>query len=393
MTAWTVFKKEVLDNFRDRRTLLSALVLGPLFGPALFAALINMMLERTLDRLDEPLDIPVVGAEFAPNLIGHLRQEDIHVKADHGLVELVDAEAAVRAGAEALVLIVSEDYADAINRGEPGRVTLVVDEANTQNSSSRSRVRRALRGYSETIVALRLAARGMSPSLLRPMTVDSADVSTPTGRSVLLLGMMTYFLLFAMLVGGLYLAIDTTAGERERSSLEPLLTLPVTRTGLLSGKMLATVFYMLLSLALSITAFAIALGFVPLERLGMATSFNVGTAVMTFAAIAPFAILGAALMTVVASFTKSYKEAQSYLTVVLFVPTLPILIASIYQVKPSLELMLVPSLAQHLLVTELIKGEPLNLLFYGVSAASVLAFGAIAWWVAAKLYAREGLLG
>src|SRR5690606_12673378 len=103
--------------------------------------------------------------------------------------------------------------------------------------------------------------------VLAPLAIDSVDVSTAAGRSVLLLGMLSYFLLLATLMGGFYLAIDTTAGERERGSLEPLLTTPVSRAALLLGKMAATVCYMLLSLALTVVAFTIALGFVSLERL------------------------------------------------------------------------------------------------------------------------------
>ena len=106
-------------------------------------------------------------------------------------------------------------------------------------------MRGTLEAYGQQIGTLRLVANGVNPSLLRPLLVDDLDVSTPAGRSVLMLGVLTYFLLFATLTGGLHLAIDTTAGERERKSLEPLLTLPVTRASLLLGKMAATVCYML----------------------------------------------------------------------------------------------------------------------------------------------------
>ena len=86
---------------------------------------------------------------------------------------------------------------------------------------------------------MRLVARGVSPLALRPLNVDEVDVSTPSGRSAILLGMMSYFFIFALLMGGMYLAIDTTAGERERGSLEPLLALPVTRGQLMLGKIIA----------------------------------------------------------------------------------------------------------------------------------------------------------
>ena len=261
-----VFRKEVLDNVRDRRTLFSALVFGPLFGPALFAVLVSVMLEQTLAKLDETLELPVSGAEHAPNLITFLERND--VEPEPGPADLAEARRLVKDGAADVVLWIEPDYGAALAAGEPARLTLVFDQSNNRAGQSVARVKRLLNGYGSRLGALRLQVRGLNPWLVRPITVDELDVSTPTGRSVVLLGMLTYFLLFAMLMGGLYLAIDTTAGERERGSLEPLLTLPVSRGELLVGKLFATVFYMLLSLLLTLGAFVVALQFVPLEQLG-----------------------------------------------------------------------------------------------------------------------------
>jgi sodium transport system permease protein len=386
-----VLGKEIVDNFRDRRTLFSALVFGPLFGPLLFATMITVMLNQAIERLDETVELPVLGAEHAPNLMGFLEQQDID--AVDGPESLALARQWVIDGKEDLVLVIPEGYAEDVAAGRPGRLILVVDQSNNRAGRTVLRVRGVLQGYNGKLASLRAAARGIHPFVFRPLTLDTDDVSTPSGRSVLILGMMTYFLLFAMLMGGLYLAIDTTAGERERNSLEPLLTLPVTRSQLLFGKLAATVFYMLLSLFLTITAFAIAIRFVPLERLGMTASFSPLAVIQAFLILAPFALLGAALMTVVASFTKSYKEAQSYLTVVLLIPTLPIVFASLYQVKTTLGLMWVPSLSQHLLITNLIKAEPVPLEYWAVSATSSLVLGALAATIAVWLYRRERILG
>ncbi len=205
--------------------------------------------------------------------------------------------------------------------------------------------------------------------------------------------MLTYFLLLATLMGGFYLAIDSTAGERERRSLEPLLTLPVPRTSLLLGKMAAATCYMWLSLALTLIGFTIALRFLPLEQLGMSSSFGPRSALEAFAIIAPFAPLGAALMTLVASFTKSYKEAQTYVTLVLLVPTLPLIFATLLNVAPSAALMWIPSLSQHLLVTALIKQQAVALSFYMESTVCTLALGALLAVAAMRLYQRERVLG
>jgi sodium transport system permease protein len=149
-------------------------------------------------------------------------------------------------------------------------------------------------------------------------------------------------------MGGLYLAIDTTAGERERGSLEALLSLPVARAALVGGKILATCAYMSISLALNLSAFVFVFRFVPLDRIGMSANLSWGTALAFFGICLPFIPVGAVLMTLVASFTRTYREAQTYLTTVLLVPTLPIAFASIYSLKTKSSLMFIPSLSQHL---------------------------------------------
>lgn len=390
-TPVTVFKKEVLDNFRDRRTLISALLFGPLFGPLLFAFVINLSIERSLSDVDKTLDLPVIGSENAPNLMRYLQSRNIDVVA--GPSDREAALDAVRTGTHDVVVIVPAEYGQQLADGIPARVELISDQANAQAGRKARRVRDALRGYSRQIAALRLSARGVSPSVMRPLNIDDVDLSTPSGRSAILLGMMSYFFIFALLMGGMYLAIDTTAGERERGSLEPLLALPVTRDQLILGKIAATCVFMALSLALSLGSFFFALKFIPLQQLGMTPNFGPDVLLAAFLILSPFILLGAAVMTLVASFTKSYKEAQTWLSVVLLAPTLPILIVSILTLRPRLEFMFVPSLSQHLLLVDMVKNEPLNALHVGISVTSTLAIGAVLTWLCARLYRREGLLG
>jgi len=387
-----VCRKEVLETARDRRTLFS-LLLGPLFGPLLFVVLINVVVSQNLTSAEQVLDVPLVGAEAAPNLVALLNARGIRPLPNHGLHGLDDAAAAVTARRYDLVVVFDDRFADEFATDNGARVTLVFDRSNSRVGTRVERVRSVLNAYSQQIGALRLVARGVSPALLRPMLVDEYDVSTPAGRSVLMLGILTYFLLFATLTGGLHLAIDTTAGERERKSLEPLLTTPVTRTSLLLGKMAATMLYMLVSLALTLAAFNVALGYMPLEQLGMSSGFDLATATAVFFVLLPFAPVGAALMTTVASFTKTYREAQTYLTFVLLVPTLPVIFATMLNVEPKLSLMWIPSLSQHLLITNLIKQEPLDPAFVATSVLASLAIGAAIAWIATRLYRREAILG
>ncbi len=383
----TVFLKEVKDNFRDRRTMTSALIFGPLFGPLMFVAMLSLMLSRTVIEADEPLDLPVLGAENAPNLIEFLEQRDARI-----LPAPADARAAVRDGIVDLVLVIPESFSENFSSGDPAPVRVVSDDSNSRTAKHLNRLMNLLRLYNATIASQRLQIRGISPVVVSPLAVQRTDVSTPEGRSVIVLGMMTYFVLFAMLLGGMYLAIDTTAGERERGSLEPLLTLPVDRRDLILGKIFATCFFMLLSLSITLFAFTATLGFIPLEGIGMAANFGPDIAIKVLLLMMPFSLVGAGLMTVVASFTKSYREAQSYLTVVLLVPTLPIIFASIYSLKPDNSLMAIPSLSQHLLVTSLMRAEPLRTDFVILSVSGTVAVGCALIWLAVRLYRREGLL-
>jgi sodium transport system permease protein len=199
--------------------------------------------------------------------------------------------------------------------------------------------------------------------------------------------------MFAMLMGGLYLTIDATAGERERGSLEALLTTPVSRDTLIYGKILAACLYMLISLTITLAAFSICLKFVPLEELGMTTNFGPAVAAKMLLLAAPFVLLGASLMTVVASFTRSYREAQSWLTFVLLVPTMPIIVAGLLSVRSSMTLMMLPSMSQHLLMTSLLRDEPLPASYVLVSVTSTLVLGALLAWIAGRLYRRESILG
>lgn len=389
-TILTVCRKEVIENSRDRRTLFSTLLFGPLFGPALFAIMINVIISQALSGAEEDITLPIVGQEHAPNLVDFLRRRGVEASAD--LESLEEATAAVREGEHEIVLVISPEFPANFRAGGDARVTLVFDPSQTRLNLSTRRVRGLLNAYSRQLAFMRLQARGINPLLIRPITIDDFDISTATGRSALLLGMLTYLLLFATLMGGFHLAIDSTAGERERGSLEPLLTTPVARADLLLGKMAATMCYMMLSLTLTVAGFTVALYFAPLEQMGMSSNFGPLVALKIILILAPFVPLGAALMTLVASFTKSYKEAQTYLGLVLLVPTLPLIIATFLNTRPDLSLMWIPSLSQHLLIIELIKAEPLNLGYLGVSTTSTLLFGALLAWLAIRLYDRERLL-
>jgi sodium transport system permease protein len=387
---FSVFAKEFLENLRDRRTLVSALLFGPLFGPLLFGLMVSRMLNQNAVESDEPLKLTISGSEYAPGLARYLEGQG--VKLTRANLSESEARAAVRRASQ-VVLIIPKEYGPRFTAATPAPVLLIADSADSQTRRSADRAKIVLGGYASSIAQLRLQARGVSPLLAAPVAINEVDVATPAGRAVVVLGFMTYFVLFAVLMGGLYLAIDSTAGERERGSLEALLSLPVARSGLVGGKILATCAYMCISLALSLAAFVCVFRFVPLERLGMSSNLSAGTALILFAICVPFVPLGAALMTFVASFTRSYREAQTYLTTVLLIPTLPIAFASIYSLRTQSSLMLIPSLSQHLLMTSVLKDETIAARDVWVSAGSSLAVALVLMVLTARHWRRETMLG
>lgn len=382
-----VFRKEVLDNLRDRRTVMSSLLLGPLFGPLFFALAMSVMLLSQLDDVDEPLELPLKGAEHAPNLVRFLESQNVVIVPASG-----DLEARVKSGELDMAVVISESFPSRFRAGEPAPLQLIADESNTTTRKTMRRAELALEAYSRQIAALRLQVRGVSPEAMMPLAIGRVDVSTREGRSVLILGMITYFVLFASLMGGLYLAIDATAGERDRNSLESLMALPVGRRQLMWGKIGATMAFMLLSVAVCVLAFYVGLKFVPLERLDMTANFSPAVALGVFLVIVPYVVFGAGLLMIVGTFTKTQKEAQTYLGLMLAIPTMPILFAAIVGVKPSAPLMLVPSLGQHLLITDLLKAEPLNWGWAALSAVSTALIGLAMCHIATRRYDRETIL-
>ncbi len=387
---WIVFAKEFVENLRDRRTLISALLFGPLFGPLLFGAMVTRMLNQNSFEADQPLQLTISGGELAPGLMQYLKSHDVTLTLS-ALTEDA-AKAAVRGGRAPVVVIVSPEYPERFEAAKPAPVLVVADSADSQERKNADRARALLANYGSAIAQQRLQVRGVNPLLTVPVAVNDVDVATPTGRAVVILGFMTYFVLFALLMGGLYLAIDSTAGERERGSLEALLSLPVLRSALVGGKILATCAYMCLSLSISLTAFVVVFRFVPLERLGMSANLGAGTALTLFAICLPFVPLGASLMSFVASFTRTYREAQTYLTSVLLIPTLPIAFASIYSLKTKSSLMFIPSLSQHLLMTSVLKAEPISGGDVLVSAGASLFFALVFALLTARHWRRETML-
>ncbi|MEO7067210.1 MAG: ABC transporter permease [Rhodanobacter sp.] len=382
----TVFMKEVRENLRDRRTLISAFLTGPLLGPLMFVLLVSVIVNQQLDKADQPLRVPVIGAQYAPNLVSALVAGGIVPQP-----AVANPERAVQQRDDDVVVRIPADYPQAWRRGERVQVEVIYDSSQRDASAAVDRVIRLVDGYAHQQAALRLVARGLSPTIASPVVVARRDQATAQSRAVLMFNMLPYFFILTIIMGGMYLAIDLTAGERERQSLEPLFANPVPRWKILMGKLLAIAAFSAASLLLCLLAFAIVGRFVPAEKLGMEVDLGWHFAAFVLLLQLPMVALFAALQSLVAAFAKSFREAQTYLSLLMMVPIIPSVMLMVLPIKPRDWMYAVPLLGQHLGILDLLRGsdigsERLTLCLIGTTVAAVLAIA-----VTTRLYQSEKL--
>ncbi len=382
----TVFWKEVRENLRDRRTVINTLLTGPLLAPVIFVLIINVAVTRELDKAEKPLPLPVAGAEYAPNLIEALKQQGAEIKAAPA-----DPERAVREQDADLVLRIPPSYADAWRKGEQAQVELIFDQSQRDASGPVARLRGMLESYSQRNGALRLVARGLSPAIVKPVVVASRDQSTAQARSSTMFGMLPYFFILGVFMGGMALAIDTTAGERERQSLEPLLVNPVGRGQVLLGKLGATAAFAGTTLLLSIIAFSIAGQFMPTEKLGMSLQIGPRFALLTLFAMLPLVALLVTLQTLAAAFAKSFREAQTYLSLLMLVPAIPTMMLSVFPMKTQEWMYAVPLMGQQIAITRLMRGDLVTPAQLGLCFACSALVAVLVYLVTAHIYRSERL--
>jgi sodium transport system permease protein len=290
------------------------------------------------------------------------------------------------------VLRILPEYPDQWRQGLPAPVEVISDPSRQESNAAIRKLKGMLSGYGRQMAALRLQLRGVSPQLAAPVMVRDVDLSTPKSRAILAVIFLPYVLMITAFTGATHLAMDTTAGEKERKSLEPLLINPVPRWQIMSGKMLTTMVFAMASLALTLVSFRIVLPWMPVGAFGMDLTLGLGTLLRILLVISPVAILAAALLTLLASFAKSYREAQSYMGLVILIPMIPSLIFMANPLKAEAWMMTVPLFSQNILIGEIIRGESVALDWYAMSVASTLVIGLVLAVVAANLYNRPKLI-
>jgi sodium transport system permease protein len=367
-----VLRKEVGDNLRDRRAVAMAL-LFPLLGPVLLAVTFSVVARQARSADEKPLELPVAGAAHAPHLVEFLRGAGAEV-----LEPPADPEAAVRAGDRDLVLVIPPEFGQRLREGRPAPVRLVVDESRSAARGSVERARGMLSRWSRQTGALRLMARGVHPAAGEALALETVDLATPESRAALLLSMLPYFLVVALFVGGMYVAIDTTAGERERQTLEPLLLNPVPREAVALAKVGATALFATVALAETIVGFGLVPLALPLERLGFSIRLDPAMLARAFLLFLPLLLLASGLQVAVAVRARGFKAAQSSLSFLMLVPALP-----------SAVLGLVPSFGEQQLLLRMVRGEAFPARLQALSMGSTALYALLLLGWATRLFRSE----
>ncbi len=349
--AWTVFRKELTDALRDRRTLLMVLLSSVAIGP-LVLVLISTLVSG-LEKRAEAREVVAIGMDHAPTLRNYLERQTFTVReapADHEKL-LRDSKLGEP------VVVVPPGFEAALARGEPPLVEVVSSSANQRAQAGVRRVMQLLQGFNTEQATLRLVLRGVSPALLQPVEVEERDVADRNVRAAQLASMVPFFVLMAVLYGSLNAALDTTAGERERGSLEPLLMNPMPHAALVLGKWGAAAAVGMLIALLSCLSFLPGQWLMRSEALAAMFRFGPFEAAAFIALLLPLAGALAALLMAIAIRCKSFKEAQAGTTVVVLAVSLLPLVTVFNQEGISPWHYWVPALSQTTLMGRVLKGE------------------------------------
>ena len=351
MKAWVVFCKELVDALRDRRTLVVVLLSSVAIGPLVMVALSALV--AGIEKRAEERTVVVAGIEHAPTLRNYLERQTYRI-------ETAPADYEAKLKSQSLgdpVLLVGKDFEAELARGEPPLLEIVSSSGNQRAGTSVNRLTRLLRGFSNEQATLRLVLRGVAPATLEVVEVQERDLANPQSRAAQLTGMVPFFVLMAVLYGALNAALDTTAGERERGSLEPLLMNPASRLALVVGKWGAVAAVGMLIALLSCFSFLPAQSLLRSETLAAMFQFGWREAALFLALLAPLAAALSAVMMAIAIRCKSFKEAQANNTVVILGVSLLPLVTVFNQSGEAPWHLAVPALGQVALMNRVLKGE------------------------------------
>lgn len=399
---WSVVtRKELKDALRDRRAL-AALLLFPLLGPVMIYFMFNMIIDIAEDAVD--VSLPVVGAEYATDLIDFLQQNGIDTDnmllnsspASEGefysQAQLDEISQAIKRRRFDFVLVIPPTFDELIGASRRSNVELHMESTRTTSSPKISRISNLIDAWARETAALRLIVRGINPDIISPVSVVRIDVASQQSRVQSILGMVPFFVIMAAFVCGMGVAVDVTAGERERKSLEPLLVNPVPRYTIVIGKWMAAVLFSATGLVLVMILNFFSLSQVPLEEVGIVFNYGrleiVGVLVTTL----PLALFAPSIQIFVGIFAKSFKDAQAYLSFIMLLPMAPFFFNMLNTQDREFWMNFVPMLGQHMLLTDVVRGDTPEIIDFILAGMSLLFYSMIFIFGASQLMKKERII-
>lgn len=381
--ALVVCRKEVVDNLRDRRSVAMA-CMGPILCVGVIGLATAFVGRMMMEATQLPLSLPVYGMERAPDLMTFLRENNVRVRAGEGAPEDL-----IRSGDARVVLVVPEGYGPSLRAGKPAPLRIVSDRSQNTAGAAVARLEGVLASYSSRLGALRLVARGVDHGIAQAVAVERVDLSTPQSRSGNVLNTVPFILVLSLLLGGMGVATDSTAGERERGSLEPLLINPAPRWAFVVGKLLAILCFSVGALALCVAGLALLPRVISFSDFGGAFELP---ALLAFGLLCPLMVTASAFQMVVASFARTYKEAQTTLSLLNLLPMVPGVAILLLSVVPRSWMFLVPVLSEELLIYKLVRGEVPEPHHMAIAVGSGVLWAALTVAAAVRLYRGERVL-
>jgi sodium transport system permease protein len=377
-TFMAVFRKEVKDALRDRRTLMVVLLSSVLMGPLVLMALSHLL--ASFEAQAERRVVMVQGMEHAPGLQNFFERQTFTTQAAPP-----EFETQLRASKlSEPVLVVPPHFEADLLRGEQPALTLISDSGNRAAQGGAARVSRLVDGYRREQASLGLALRGVSLQTLEPFQMHERDLASQQSRAAQLTSMLPFFVIMAVLYGALNAALDTTAGERERGSLEPLLMNPVSTVSLVLGKWAAVVWVAMLIATLSALSFVPAQWLLQSDALQALFQFGLHEAGMFIAILLPLALMLSAGLMAVAIRCKTFKEAQASSSVLVLVTSMLPLVTVLNQTGEAFWHLWVPALGQHALMTRVLKGEAIDAVAYTTPLLMALLLTSLSVWLVGR---------
>ena len=392
-----VYHKELIDSLRDRRTVISMIVVPLLIMPLLTIGMGVLSVTLVGLAMKEIPKVMILGGEDSPRVMAELRQlKDLQVvpaKPDYS-EEISNKQ--IRAAVE-----IPEGFEAKLAAGESSTVKIYMYEGEIKSSFGAERLQQFFRELRDRAIREHLEARQLPESLARPFNIEEKNVASPEKvGGAILGGLVPYFVILLCLTGAMYPAMDLTAGEKERGTIETILCSPVSRTHLVLGKFLMVLTASIATVVLAITSMAVSFGTGKKMLLGVthgtvdaALQITItGKAVVSiFFVVLPLAVFFSAALLALSLFAKSFKEAQSYISPLMIVVVLPAVAALLPGVELNPALALVPVLNTSLVGKEIITGTyHWSLIALIFLSSSVYAGVAIA--IAVRLFQREDVL-